>query len=420
MILRQSIRIGACTVAVLATGCTEPADHTEHAALMRDSMGVRIVESWDGVWQPGQGFRLNPEPTLSIGAGSEDIRYLFESVVGAILLPGGRIAVADRGAHEVRLYDSSGTFLRALGRNGEGPGEFRDVDLLARYRGDSLLAHDSRLRRISIISGELIFGRSFRLPLAEEQIAWPVCALGDGSILLWTFAPGAYRFDAPTGQYRVEELLFHYDEEEGDPLKVATLPGTEIFGYRQLDRQISNTMGLPYGRTSTAGRSGDGYYTATGDGYEVRLFDRGHALIRVIRRHGAQREVTADQKAAVIERLERRSDDFEISSHKAALRRALPELSVPDTVPPFGRPNNVWHWPLIMFDDAGRMWVPRYRWTAEEEQVWDVFDSTGVFLGPVDFPKRFAPHDIWSDRVIGVWRDSDDVQHVQVYALIER
>ena len=73
-----------------------------------------------------------------------------------------------------------------------------------------------------------------------------------------------------------------------------------------------------------------------------------------------------------------------------------------------------------MFDDALQMWIARYRWSVEDEQLWDVFDSSGVFLGAVDFPKRFEPLDIRDDKVVGVLRDSSDVDHVQLYSLVRR
>jgi hypothetical protein len=35
----------------------------------------------------------------------------------------------------------------------------------------------------------------------------------------------------------------------------------------------------------------------------------------------------------------------------------------------------------------------------------------------VTFPDRFEPRTIGSDKVAGVWKDADDVEHVRVYAI---
>ncbi len=61
-------------------------------------------------------------PTLTIGR--------FESTFGNISdvgrLPNGDIAVSDRLGRVVTIFDTDGQFLRTLGREGEGPGEFLD------------------------------------------------------------------------------------------------------------------------------------------------------------------------------------------------------------------------------------------------------------------------------------------------------
>src|SRR5688572_24224209 len=65
----------------------------------------------------------------------------FQGVVGAVRLSTGEIAVADRGSNQIRYFGPDGTFRRAFGRAGQGPGEFRYIGTLSRF-GDTLAIYD--------------------------------------------------------------------------------------------------------------------------------------------------------------------------------------------------------------------------------------------------------------------------------------
>jgi hypothetical protein len=55
----------------------------------------------------------------------------------------GSYYVADRGNHRVVVFDGEGDFVRAFGREGDGPGELRSP-LLVEVRGDQVLIFDNR------------------------------------------------------------------------------------------------------------------------------------------------------------------------------------------------------------------------------------------------------------------------------------
>jgi hypothetical protein len=52
-----------------------------------------------------------------------------------------------------------------------------------------------------------------------------------------------------------------------------------------------------------------------------------------------------------------------------------------------------------------------------EESRFAVLDPTGQLLGRVLLPARFKLTAIGADRVYGVWKDPEDVEHVRVYPL---
>jgi hypothetical protein len=61
---------------------------------------------------------------LSIGVESGPDEYMFGSIRGIAVGAEGVIYVADGRPTIVRAYDSDGVFLRNIGRQGQGPGEF--------------------------------------------------------------------------------------------------------------------------------------------------------------------------------------------------------------------------------------------------------------------------------------------------------
>ena len=71
--------------------------------------------------------------------------------------------VADRQAHEVRIFDREGRYLRSMGRSGEGPGEFRDLWKLWVMPGDTLWVGDYRPWRYNIFTARGEFVRQMNL-----------------------------------------------------------------------------------------------------------------------------------------------------------------------------------------------------------------------------------------------------------------
>lgn len=79
-------------------------------------------------------------------------------------------ALTNRG--KIAVFDPHGRFVRTMGRQGGGPGEFINVRRLFVSPGDSLFAVDLS-ERISVFSPEHRFIRSFRVPGTVHDIAFP-------------------------------------------------------------------------------------------------------------------------------------------------------------------------------------------------------------------------------------------------------
>ena len=87
----------------------------------------------------------------------------------------------------------------------------------------------------------------------------------------------------------------------------------------------------------------------------------------------------------------------------------LEAAPIPDHMPAFS-------W--LLTDPRGHLWVRTYPAPYEDvAQEWSLFDRDGIWLANVRMPERFGVLQVEEDVVLGVWRDSLDVQHFRVYGL---
>jgi hypothetical protein len=109
-----SLTAAAISVLLLAA-CTNPGASL-HGVAISDSSGVQIILNPN----PGAGdstsLVIDTLPWVTVGSHSGDAPYLFTGIAGATRLSDGRIAVADGGTAEIRLFDSAGRFLAKTGR----------------------------------------------------------------------------------------------------------------------------------------------------------------------------------------------------------------------------------------------------------------------------------------------------------------
>lgn len=137
------------TLAVLAAGCVG-SDATRE--------GDASAESW-----------TLGAPSVEIGTVEGETAYLLHQVADAIRLADGRIAVLNAGSHEVRLYGADGTYLGSIGREGDGPGEFRSPARLRHRGGDTVAVVDEGLRRTTALTleGDVVGTEELAAPLEQ-------------------------------------------------------------------------------------------------------------------------------------------------------------------------------------------------------------------------------------------------------------
>jgi len=397
-------RLLAVLLSLGIVGCDAGADATVGFEV-RDSSGVRITVNSDYQWPEGEGWRLSDVPRLDIGALEGEAPYQFFRVVNAVTLGDGRIVVANSGTNEIRFFDAIGSFLYSSGRKGGGPGEFEALWTLAVLPGDSIIAFDRRLRRMSIFGPDGTFARSFMFTALAGAAALPM-PIGLTSDQRLVVSERAFRTgETRTGLTRDSTFYLLVDLDGALIDTLGHFPGDEWYIKTESEAIYSSTP--PFSRSPEAAVSGSGFYFGSGDSYEIAYYASDGALQRLIRRMTGNLQVTAED----IERykqdaLEGRHDP----SRRQLLQSMLAEMPVPETMPAYSD---------IIVDLEGNLWVGEYRRPGDDQPRWTVFDPDGVMLGVVETPQRYRIFEIGSDYVLGRGADELDVEHIQIYDLLK-
>jgi hypothetical protein len=372
-------------------------------AVVRDSGEVRIVENTTPMWQPGQEWRVSPEPAVVIGSGETEKEQLFR-VVGALRLSDDRIVVANGGTNEIRFYEPGGVFVSASGGDGEGPGEFRRLVAVRRLRGDSLFAQDARLYRSSVFDGQGRFIRTVQ-PQASRGGSTMEIMFDDGMVL----GSGIVRFDVgdvEPGLFRMAFTFYRFDAAGNVVDTLGAYPGFEVY---MVPRQggMPSTYPHPMSRATYFQFLPDGYYVADNDTYEVQKYAPDGRLQQIVRRLTAPVQVKPQHMETVLERALAAVTDDDQRRRTEQLYRDMP---VPETFPAYGG---------IALSVEGYLWVREYDLPGAAANNWSVFDAEGRLGGTLRLPPRLQPLDIGPDYLLGLWQDADDVEYVQLYALIK-
>jgi hypothetical protein len=375
----------------------EQAGRDVSKALILDSAGVLIVQNAGPAWGTGDGWRVPTEPVLSIGVVEGSEPYRLFRVRGATHRPDGGVAILDAGSSELRYFDADGRFERAVGRSGEGPGEFLMPDALLHYRGDSLLVWDRRLERFSVFGPDGVLGRVARVGLGIA----PVGMLSDGSLLAF-----GTRYVRPGPEPTVQEGVLVKLSPEG--ALVDSLVRVPMY---RLAFRGGLTVSERFAATSEVGVMGENYVVGRTDRPELRVYSDEGRLLRVIRwAEGEDRTITADvMRQDQAQQLSRVNDP----ETRRRLEREMAEWFYAAEQPIYDR---------LRVGRDGYLWLRLYRtpWEATgglSGNAWLVFDPDGIMLGEVQLPAGAQLLEVGRDYLIVLVRDEFGVEYVHVYHL---
>ena len=371
---------------------------------------MALIESDAPLWTDDEHWRLADTPAVSVGVDAGEEPYMFYWVRGARRLPDGRIMVSDAGAHEVRLFDGEGVFVRATGRQGQGPGEFGEpatMELFGPSPSGHVLVTDSFNGRINVLDRDGQYVGQITLGDAPNASGGGVIDIfGDGSLLhIATDGDNRLRADNPGSIVRMRSQLRRFSDE-GAPL--------ELLAYQDSRPRYVNEVGgvtnfpyIPFTADAQAVASGDRLWMTTGADPEVWAVDfQGNEVARVRWRIPDPRRSSDVYDRYVEESLAGMTRERDLTMYGQLYKQDLP---LPDYIPS--------HRAMIA-DEAGNLWLERYRLPWETQPSWDVVDPQRGWLGVVQTPTSFQVMQIAADELVGVHRDDEGVTRVQVIPLL--
>lgn len=116
-------------------------------------------------------IELRVSPDLVIG-GAEEGAESFSRINDIAVDAWGRIVLADVVEGQIRVFDSTGAFVRALGRRGRGPGEFNEPKGI-RIRDDGgVTIYDPLQRRLSVFDSAGTVVDTHIIPISSWSYKW--------------------------------------------------------------------------------------------------------------------------------------------------------------------------------------------------------------------------------------------------------
>ena len=418
----KSLTVGSAAL-LLITACSSTGTRSGVAAEWRarvDTVGDTIVVHTltGSVWRD----TAHLEPEVSIGDLEGEDAYLFGEVRALAVRDNGEILVLDRQVPALRRYTPDGRYLGDIGREGGGPGEYKQVGALALMPDGRILVRDRGNGRIDVWGPDLEPLPSWRLPaggtFGTSRPLYVDTAGNSHTLVLlevgrppeeWTYGLARY---TPEGEHRDTLVAPTWDYRE--PVVTARREGS------------SSSRNVPFSPAISWSFSPFGYFVGgLSTEYRVDLF-RPEGVLRIERTWDpvpTLAEERQERRRRITEGLERQYGSWRWNG---------PEI--PQTKPPFRD---------LMVDHDGRVWVLVSRPAApfrseaearEEEErsdrpqlryrepiVYDVFDHDGRFLGPVVTPEGFqdSPEPvIRGDTLWGVVRGELDVARVMRFRIV--
>ena len=183
---RFSRLVRPASLSLLVVWCCSCTDGSRRDAAKSPSATTALVPTvLAGARSSARRVDLLPGPDIVLGGLQRDPSDEFNhrnGLLSGVGLSAGGFAVAD-GA-KLRLFDGRGRQRAVVGKQGRGPGEVDLFASLCRTRGDTVVAFDTGLRRISVVSpsGQLVR----QIPVALIGRLPATGCFDNGTFLLYT------------------------------------------------------------------------------------------------------------------------------------------------------------------------------------------------------------------------------------------
>ena len=328
-----------------------------------------------------------------IGVVEGDPNYIFARPGGVRELTDGLILVLEGSDSQFRIYSADGSYVRAFGGRGGGPGEFMTPTGIIK-RDSVLEISDPTLRRVTryTISGRYVDDRA--MP------DWPITGYSSLNPLRYGYALTASnpRFGSSGVDLDIAVQLLREDNPSVDTLLVYR---SDLVLYRYDARNLFPAAA----RVGSAGA-----WSASGDTLVVTLnAERGIVIWSWVDRTGLREWRRSNLRWSPDRITDSDREDLErlIRDTQRTVPNGPLEMVVPQTWGRVGR--------MIIAND-GTAWInltDRFQTTNN----WLLVPPGSTETTRVTLPERMTLHSVTDDLLYGIERDANDVPFVAVYRM---
>ncbi|MCG2815143.1 MAG: 6-bladed beta-propeller [Candidatus Aminicenantes bacterium] len=350
----------------------------EYPATIEEIDGVRTVHNPD---YPKEGtFRYDLVTELVLGGPEAEgdailvrpIQFRFDSL--------GNIYIMDWREVTIKVFDAEGNYIRSVGKQGQGPGEF-DTPAYFRIVDDFIYLLDSRHRKFSLLTLDGEYLKGFNI----EGFSSAVDVAPDGTIYYGQMLNPEVELSEKMQKVKTSFSLYQTDTA-GENRKILD----EFRDRIQMKRVTQSSSGVIGGITST---SREAYTTSWFIGPVGEIYS------------GYNQDYEFEVRDAKWNALLRFGRDFTPLPHPDY----SPERGHPEFYPAFSD----WR---EFFDEKGNLWLEQYPIDDVEEHVFDVFSPDGIYLRKVIVPEVLF--DVKGDTAYGFVRDEEDYVLFKRYKMV--
>lgn len=369
------------------------------AASLVAAQDVPAGVQWPSSRMPGPGrtISLLGTPRLVLGSPDGPETQLLSGVVGATLLPDGGVAVADGSLQRVLFFGANGDLRKIVGRDGDGPGEFRFLRWMGRCaHGGALLAFDGGSPSVTSLSqqAESPIVRSLSSRLRFQQ---PLACVHPDTMLFVLEGPATA---LPPGRFSNEPTAVVRAVHGRDLDTLATGRGRIYYFSRRMPGAYAD---VPLRPTTLAAVGLSRAFVVESGSDSIRVLNLNgvpnSTLVLGLRR---AESTGAHWNRSVSERKAREP----LQRTRLILDSVLAELGPARELPMIAD---------IAADSEDRIWVRTFDNYLSPYATWLVISPLGRQVARVVTLGSLRPLEIGRGYLIGVARDSDDVETVVLF-----
>jgi hypothetical protein len=374
-------------------------------------------------------WTVDSRPRLVIGGNDRVAFYRL----GDVVLLGDRMVAANKGTHQVIFLSLSGEVLATQGREGKGPGEYRDVTDIAALDGSRIAVWDRYASRLTLLSRDARVERIVTVvpPTDPRMVRRLRGAVGASFALLESRRqpiPGADD-DGSFRERRDSAVFTVVDLTEGAVSVQWAEPGKEVlFG---AGPGIAASEPLIFGHDTYATTAGTVAVIGTNDVPMIRFVDPATTdsgsgteySFPVPRVPVLPEDVRAVRETLIAENRARQAKDAgglmvvggAFGSGKSIIRAQTEFKAKMLAALPASR--DMPFYSDLRSDGAGNVWIRAFPEPGRDSVAWAVLDRRRGFVARLVLPRDMELLAIGSENLVARGRNADGADLLEVYGI---